>query len=160
MNQAKAKLRHLRMGPRKVRLVVDLIRSKRVDEALNQLRFSRKHATRPIKKLLESAIANAIHNHELKEDTLVVKEAFVDEGKTLYRWMPRAFGRATPIRKRMSHITLILEGEKVEKTEKTKTEEKTSKKLEKKTKEDTLVTKKVEEKKEKKVEAKNTQEKN
>jgi len=137
MNQATAKLRHLRMGPRKVRLVVDLIRGKHVDEALSQLQFSKKHATRPVKKLLESAIANAVHNHNLKRESLVVKTAFVDEGKTLYRWMPRAFGRATPLRKRLCHITLVLEGEVGEVKKEVKTEEKAEVKAEKTEKKET-----------------------
>jgi len=111
MNQAIAKLRNLRTSARKARMVVDLIRGKHVDEAVNQLGFSKRHASRPVLKLLESAIANAVHNHNLKKETLVVKTAFVDEGKILYRWMPRAFGRATPLRKRLCHITLVLEGE-------------------------------------------------
>ena len=109
-----AKLRNLRVAPRKVRLLVDLIRGKRVEDALVQLQFSKKHAAVPVKKLLESAVANAVHNHQALPETLVVKTAFVDEGRTLKRWMPRAMGRATPIRKRTSHITLVLEGKATE----------------------------------------------
>jgi len=121
--QAIAKLRHLRMAPRKVRLVVDLIRGMKVEEAMVQLSRLNKLAVRPVKKLLDSAVANAKNNHKIKEETLMIKTAFVDGGATLHRWMPRAMGRATPIRKRTSHITLILEGEaeenkKVKKVEK------------------------------------------
>lgn len=106
---AKAQLKSLRVGPRKVRLLVDLIRGMQVDDALAQLQFSKKSAALPLKKLLDSAIANA-QVQNLKREGLVVETAFVDEGKTLKRWMPRAMGRATPIRKRSSHITLVLAG--------------------------------------------------
>lgn len=107
---AKAQLRSLRVGPRKVRLLVDLIRGMNVDDALVQLSFSKKSAAVPLKKLLESAIANA-KEQSMKREGLVIETAYVDEGRTLKRWMPRAMGRATPIRKRSSHVTLILAGE-------------------------------------------------
>lgn len=108
---ATAKLKSLRMGPRKVRLVVDLIRGIRVHDAMTQLQFSKKHAARPVLKLLQSAVANATNNAHLKEETLCISEAFVDGGSVLHRWMPRAMGRATPLRKRSSHITLVLSGD-------------------------------------------------
>lgn len=108
---ATAKLKNLRMGPRKVRLVVDLIRGIRVHDALAQLQFSTKHAARPVLKLLQSAVANATNNGHLKEESLCITEAFVDGGSVLHRWMPRAMGRATPLRKRSSHITLVLSGD-------------------------------------------------
>lgn len=108
--QSTAKLSNLRVAPRKSRLVVDMIRGSRVHDALVQLQHSKKHVAVSVKKLLESAIANATHNHNMDYQSLVVKVAYVDEGKTLYRWMPRAMGRATPLRKRTSHITLVLEG--------------------------------------------------
>jgi large subunit ribosomal protein L22 len=111
---AKAQLRYLRMAPRKIRLIVDLIRGLHVTEAMKQLQFSKKDAARPIMKLLASAIANAEHNAQMKTETLIVKTAFVDGGPILYRSMPRAQGRATPLRKRTSHITIILEGAKSE----------------------------------------------
>ncbi len=123
--QAKAQLKYLRMSPQKVRLVVGLIRGLSVVEAKKQLVFSRKRAARPILKLLESAVANSAHNHDMKEDTLKIETIFVNEGSTLRRWMPRAMGRATPLRKRSSHITLILTGEAEEKkVEKEKKEDK------------------------------------
>ena len=103
-----ARLRWLRMSPRKVRLVVDLIRGKRVEEALNLLTFSQKAAARPLVKLLRSAVANADDRGGHDLDKLVVKTAYVDEGPTWRRWLPRAMGRATRIRKRTSHVTLIL----------------------------------------------------
>jgi len=107
---AKAQLNSLRVGPRKARLLVDLIRGMHVDEALAQLQFSKKDVAVPLKKLLESAIANATQQN-IKRDGLVIAEAFVNEGKTLKRWMPRAMGRATPIRKRSAHITLVVSGD-------------------------------------------------
>jgi len=113
--QATAKLRNLRMSPRKVRLLIDLVRGLSVDKALHQLQFSKRAAARPVRKLIESAVANAAHNDQMDPSTLVVKTAFVDGGAILYRWMPRAFGRATKIRKRTSHITVILEGDIIEK---------------------------------------------
>ncbi|MBT4120860.1 MAG: 50S ribosomal protein L22 [Candidatus Magasanikbacteria bacterium] len=132
---AVAKLKHLRIAPRKVRLVIGLIRGSKVEDAVVQLENSKKSAARPVLKLLNSAVANSKHNHEMKVETLVIKEAMVDEGATLHRWMPRAMGRATPLRKRSSHITLVLEGEVEEK--KTKKDKKTTEaKKEKKTKED------------------------
>jgi len=111
IKQTKAILRSLKVAPRKVRLLIDLVRGMKVEDAINQLQFSKKEASGSVLKLLNSAIANALHNHGMKKDTLVIKTAFVDGGKTLHRWIPRAMGRATPIRKRTSHITIILEGE-------------------------------------------------
>lgn len=104
----RATLRHLRMSPRKVRLVVDLIRGERVEQALNHLTMSGKAAARPVQKLLRSAIANADEKGGYDLDKLYVKVAFVDEGTTWRRWQPRAQGRATRIRKRTSHVTLEL----------------------------------------------------
>lgn len=106
--EIKAKLQNISVSPRKARLVVDIIRGLKIEDALNQLDFVNKKVTLAIKKLLESAIANALNNFSLEKDNLFVKEIRVDEGRTLKRWMPRARGRATPIRKRTSHITLIL----------------------------------------------------
>lgn len=126
--QATATLRKLRMSPRKVRMVVDLIRKKKLQEAKHTLHFVQRAAAIPVKKLLESAVANAMHNHQMSEESIVVKEAYVDGGPTMYRWMPRAFGRASKIRKRTSHITLILEGDVQEASKKEpvqKEEEKT-----------------------------------
>ena len=110
--QAKAKLNELRMAPRKVRLLIDLIRGLDVEEAKAQLRLSNKNASEPLLKLLNSAIANAEHNHNLDKSTLNVKIATVDEGPMLKRWKPRAFGRATPVRKKSSHVKIVLEGKK------------------------------------------------
>lgn len=109
MNQAvTAKLSYLRMSPRKARLVVDMIRGRRVAKALEILTLSKKTAARPIMKLLNSAIANALHNFKLGTENLAVTTIMVDGGPMLKRWMPKAHGRATPIRERTSHISLIL----------------------------------------------------
>lgn len=103
-----AKLNRLRMSPRKVRLVAGLIRRMPVNEAETQLKFLNKAAAVPMLKLLQSAIANAKHNHKLDADKLWISHLTVDGGKTLKRWRPRAFGRAGAIRKRTSHITIKL----------------------------------------------------
>ena len=106
--EIKAKAKHVRMSPRKVRLVVDVVRGLQVGKALDQLKFTNKLAVGPIVKLVNSAIASAVNNFELEEGNLFIKEVKVDDGPTVHRWMPRAYGRATPIRKRTSHISLIL----------------------------------------------------
>ncbi|HSD12850.1 MAG TPA: 50S ribosomal protein L22 [Patescibacteria group bacterium] len=104
-----AKARHIRMSPKKVRLVVDLVRGMDVDRAAAQLRFYRKAAAGPVLKLLQSAIANAEHNFKLNAANLYIKKATVDGGPVLKRWRARAFGRAAGIKKRSSHITIVLE---------------------------------------------------
>lgn len=106
--QAKATAKSVRIAPRKVRLVVDLIRGKDVNEAAAILRFTKRGASPVVEKVLNSAIANAEHNYEMDPDNLVVSEAYVDEGVTLKRFRPRAQGRASRINKRTSHITVIL----------------------------------------------------
>lgn len=104
----RATLRNYRQSPRKVRLLVDLIRGKRAPEAVTLLEFTPKRASLQIKKLLESAIANAAHVSNISADELYVSKATVDQGVTLSRWMPRARGSSSPIRKRCSHITIEL----------------------------------------------------
>lgn len=111
-----AKLRFLRMSPRKVRLVANLIKGKTAQGAEAQLSFLAKRASRPILKLLRSAMANAEHNFKLNKEALYIKKITVDQGPSLKRWRPRAFGRAAPILKRSSHITLILEAIKAHPT--------------------------------------------
>lgn len=96
------------MSPRKVRLVIDAIRGLSVEAAETRLQFLPKLAAEPVLKLLRSAIANAEHNFHLKKEDLVVKTITADGGPTLSRSRPRAFGRAAPIRKRTTHINLIL----------------------------------------------------
>jgi len=106
--QAKAVAKSVRIAPRKVRLVVDLIRGKKVGEAIAILRHTQRGASPVVEKVLNSAIANAEHNYELNADNLVISEAFVNEGATLKRFRPRAQGRASKINKRTSHITVVV----------------------------------------------------
>jgi len=103
-----AKLSNLRMSPRKLRLVVDVVRKMETGKALDQLKFINKKACKPVLKLVKSAIANAEHNFNLDKNNLFIKEISVDQGATMKRWMPKAHGRATPIRKKSSHINLTL----------------------------------------------------
>lgn len=112
MTQAKAIARTVRIAPRKVRLVVDLIRGKQVGEAVAILRHTQKAASPVVEKVLKSAVANAEHNYELDVNNLVVSEIFVDEGPTLKRFRPRAQGRASAINKRTSHITVVVSEKK------------------------------------------------
>jgi len=105
---ARAVARYIRISPYKARKVMDLIRGKDLEEARRILAFSPTHAARVIVKVLDSAVANAENNHNLRSEELVVRAGWVDEGPTLKRWMPRARGRATRIRKRTSHITIVL----------------------------------------------------
>ena len=107
----KAILRHTRTTPRKARLVADLIRGKKVNEAMNILAFTRKRVAKTIQKLLKSAIANAEENQKAVDvDDLIVKSIRVDKGVTWKRSMPRARGMATPILKHTSHIMIVLDG--------------------------------------------------
>lgn len=110
--QAKAVARTVRIAPRKVRLVVDLIRGKQIGEAVAILNHTPKAASIVVEKLLKSAAANAEHNYEMDLNNLFVSEVFVDEGPTLKRFRPRAMGRASAINKRTSHITLVVSEKK------------------------------------------------
>ena len=112
--EARAKARHVRMSARKVRLVVDQIRGRTVNEANALLQFSKKSAAEPVGKTLRSAVANAQVKSQddgqmVDVDDLFVREAYVDEGPTLRRWRARAQGRAAPIRNRTSHITVVVD---------------------------------------------------
>jgi large subunit ribosomal protein L22 len=116
----KAKLSYLNISPRKVRLVANFIKGMSVKEAENQLSVLRKKASKPLLKLLKSTLANAHHNFKVEnEDSLYIKSIQVDQGPTLKRWQPRAFGRAYIIRKRTSHVKLELDVKtgKIEKKE-------------------------------------------
>src|ERR687896_849900 len=106
--EAIATARFIRMSPTKARQVVDLIRGRQVADARRVLRFNARAATTPVGKVLESAIANAEHNRGLPVDELVVARAWVDEGPTLRRFRPRALGRATRVRKRTCHISVVV----------------------------------------------------
>lgn len=106
---AKAIAKYIRIAPRKVRLVVDVIRGRDVRDAEDLLRFIPKGASEPVTKVLRSAKANAVNNHDMLEDRLYIAQAFVDAGPTLKRILPRARGRGDILKKRSSHITIILE---------------------------------------------------
>ncbi len=108
MKEAKAITKNVRVSPKKARPVADAIRGKPVDDALRTVRFSKKKAARYIRDTLESAIANAQNNHDMAVDNLKIKEAAIDEGQTLKRMKPRAQGRADLMRRRQSHIKIIL----------------------------------------------------
>ena len=106
--EVKASLKHLRMSARKIRLVIDVIRKMPVETAIDQLKFNNKQASLPVIKLIRSAIANAVNTYSLDKDNLFIKTIKADEGVTLKRWMPKAHGRATAIRKRGCHVDLVL----------------------------------------------------
>ncbi|CAM4184304.1 50S ribosomal protein L22 [Lacicoccus alkaliphilus] len=106
--QAKAVAKTVRIAPRKVRLVMDLIRGKEVGEAISILKHTNKRTSPIVEKLINSAVANAEHNYDMDIDHLIVSEAYADEGPTLKRFRPRAQGRATKINKRTSHITIVV----------------------------------------------------
>ena len=106
--EARASVRYVRTSPRKMRRVVDLIRGQHVEEARRILRFSPLGAARDVQKLLASAVANAEQSPGVIAENLVVDGAWVDEGPTFRRYRPRAYGRATRVRKRTSHVTLVV----------------------------------------------------
>lgn len=105
-----AKLSRLRISPRKVRLVVDLVRGKSVDEARQILKYTVRASAQPVAKLLESAVANARHNYNLDPASLKISRITVDEGQAYKRFRPGSRGRVAPIHKKTSHITLTLVG--------------------------------------------------
>ena len=106
--EARATAKYVRMAPRKVRMVVDQIRNKSVEQALEVFQFSTRAAAEPVAKTLRSAVANAENNNGMRADNLVIKYAYVDEGPTLKRIRPRAKGSASRINKRTSHITIVV----------------------------------------------------
>jgi len=103
------KTRHIRISPRKLRLVSDLIRGEMVSNAINTLKFTTKRGAKIMYKTLMSAVANAETRGTMNMETLYVKKISVDEGATMKRYMPRAQGRATVIRKRLSHLNITLD---------------------------------------------------
>ncbi|MBU0485815.1 MAG: 50S ribosomal protein L22 [Proteobacteria bacterium] len=107
--ESKALARHIRISPQKARLVADLVRGKDVESAINMLRFMPKKGARILRKVIESAVANASQNETIDVDTLFIKKVIVDGGPMLKRIRPRAMGRATKILKRSSHITVVLD---------------------------------------------------
>ncbi|MBI5237084.1 MAG: 50S ribosomal protein L22 [Deltaproteobacteria bacterium] len=106
--EAKAIARYMRFSPQKARLVIDLIRGKKIDEALNILNFCKKAASRDITKVLKSAVANAENTKDLDADKLFVKRAYVNNGPSIKRMQAKAMGRGGLIRKRSSHITIVV----------------------------------------------------
>lgn len=106
--EVKAQARFIRVSPRKARIVVDQVRGKSVDQAREILAFTNRGIAETVEKTLNSAVANAEHNNHLRADNLFVKAAYVDEGPTLKRIRPRAKGSAARIRKRTSHITIVV----------------------------------------------------
>jgi large subunit ribosomal protein L22 len=110
--ERRAQARFVRISPRKARTVINLIRGKKVDVALDTLQFTRRAAVKPIEKLLRSAVANMRNaDSTLDERSLVVARCWVDQGPSIRRWRPRAYGRATPIDKGTSHINVVLSDE-------------------------------------------------
>ncbi len=107
--EARATARYVRMSPRKARQVIDLIRNKDVGEALGILSLAPQAAASVVEKVVKSAIANAENNYDMDPDLLYVAECYVDQGPTLKRFRPRARGMADRIRKRVSHITVVLQ---------------------------------------------------
>jgi large subunit ribosomal protein L22 len=116
--EVKAYLRYLRITPRKTRMIVDMVRGKKISEAETLLKFALRRPKDPILKLLRSAVANAKHNFNLEKEKLFVKEIRVDSGPILKRYMPRARGMASMIRKRTSHISVVLSTEAGDKIKK------------------------------------------
>ena len=106
--EARAIARYVRVSPRKARIVVDKIRGKEVIDALDILRFNERAVSETVAKVVNSAAANAQNKYGLRPENLVIKETYVDEGPTMKRYRPRAKGSASPIRKRTSHITVIV----------------------------------------------------
>ena len=107
--EVKARAKFIRTSPRKARMVTELVKGKGVGEALNILAFTKKAPAKIVSKLLKSAVANADQMKNIDVDTLFIKQISVDQGPTMKRYRPRAMGRATMIRRRMSHITVVLE---------------------------------------------------
>jgi len=112
VKEVRAHARHIHVSPRKLRLVADLVRQTPVDVALEQLRYSSKNAALPLTKAINSAVANAVHNHNWNKDDLFVKAVTIDMGPVFKRYAPRAQGRAFVERKRTSHINVVLEERK------------------------------------------------
>jgi large subunit ribosomal protein L22 len=107
--EARASHRHARTSAQKARLVVDMIRGKSIEQALGILEYTPKRAAKLVAKTLKSAVANAEHAQRVDVDQLYVKRVWVDEGPTAKRFLPRAHGRATPVMKRTSHITVVVD---------------------------------------------------
>jgi large subunit ribosomal protein L22 len=112
--EAKAVEKYIRMSSRKIRYVVDMIKSKKIEDAVDILSLTPKRAASIVKKAIQSAVANATENHKMKEEDLFISKILVNEGPTLKRFRPRARGRATRIRKRTSHLSVYVSNGKEE----------------------------------------------
>ncbi|GAB6158644.1 50S ribosomal protein L22 [Desulfotomaculum varum] len=110
--EARAVAKFIRVSPRKARMVVDLIRGKKLNEALAILRYTPNKAAAAVTKVVKSAAANAEHNYDMDKDELVISKIYVDQGPSLKRMMPRAMGRADIIKRRTSHITVVVSDKK------------------------------------------------
>lgn len=110
--EARAVAKFIRVSPRKARMVVDLIRGKKLEEALAILRYTPNKATEAVTKVVKSAAANAEHNNDMDKDEIYISQVFVDQGPTLKRMMPRAMGRADIMKRRTSHITVVVSDKK------------------------------------------------
>ena len=108
---AKAVLRKFRQSPRKVRMVADMIRGRRVEDALSILRFQQRKAAQMLSKVLTSAIANATENEKEDDDRLVVSKVAIDPGPVEKRWLARSMGRANRLNRRTSHVTIVVEAQ-------------------------------------------------
>jgi large subunit ribosomal protein L22 len=108
VREGKAVAKYLRISPQKARRAADLVRNQPLLEARRRLAFTPIKGARVLSKVLESAVANGVHNFDLPEDRLYIHRVFVDEGMTIKRWIPRAYGRANRIRRRTSHITVAV----------------------------------------------------
>lgn len=109
--EARAVEKYIRMSPRKVKYVIDLVKNKSVEDAVDVLTFTHRRAASAVKKAIESAVSNALENfkeYKISEEDLFIKELYVSEGPTLKRWKPRARGRADRLLKRTSHITVVV----------------------------------------------------
>jgi large subunit ribosomal protein L22 len=106
--EGRAVAKYLRISPQKARRAADLVRDQQLLEARRRLAFTPIRGARVLSKVLESAVANGTHNFDLPEDRLYIHRVFVDEGMTIKRWIPRAYGRANKIRRRTSHITVVV----------------------------------------------------
>lgn len=106
--EIRAEAKYIRMSPKKIRLVVETVRGLPLEKTINVLSFSPRRAAKPVLKVINSAIANAEHNFNFKKDDLFIKSLVVNEGPALKRWMPKARGAATPIKRRGSHILVVL----------------------------------------------------
>ena len=107
--ETRAVARFVRISPQKIRLIMNQVRGKKVEEALHMLSFAPQRGARILKKLVNSAVANAEQNPDVDVDSLYLKRLFADQGPSLKRWRPRALGRATKILKKSSHLTVILD---------------------------------------------------